>query len=496
MSAGAGKAPTVFHWQDVMRGVEPPPAAFLARQPFHPWLAVGVTSIGAFIGQLDASIVQLALPALKQAFGVSVNEVRWVAIAYLLAFASCLPVFGRICEMFGRKLLYLIGFAVFTTASLLCGLTDHFGWLVAFRVLQGIGGGLLGANSIAILVKCLAADKRARAIGLFTAAQAIGVSTGPVAGGILLDALGWQWVFWATVPFGFAAAVLGWLVLPRTTDLAGDRTFDGYGALLLIPSLVLAILILNQVSVWPLASPAMLVCAAGAVVFFALFVRRERTAASPLVDLSLFGRRAFAAGIVGVMLGYALLYGMFFLMSFALLHGLHNTARVAGLKLAVIPVAIGLAAPLGIALSERVGSRAVGAVGMALCMAAIAALSTIALAPAGSLVTGLSAFALFGVGLGLFVAPNSNATIEAAPASHGGTAGAMVNLIRVFGSCIGVSTASSMMSWRMERLVGPDRLDAWLGPPLLDAVESSLVMLAVFALIAAVASMVRPRPAS
>jgi hypothetical protein len=259
---------------------------------------------------------------------------------------------------------------------------------------------------------------------------------------------------------------------------------------------VLAILILNQVSVWPLASPAMLLCAAGAVVFFALFVRRERTAASPLVDLSLFGRRAFAAGIVGVMLGYALLYGRFFLMSFALLHGLHNSARVAGLKLAVIPVAIGLAAPLGIALSERVGSRAVGAVGMALCMAAIAALSAIALAPAGSLVTGLSAFALFGVGLGLFVAPNSNATIEAAPASHASTAGAMVNLIRVFGSCIGVSTASSMMSWRMEKLVGPDRLDAWLGPPLLDAVESSLVMLAVFALIAAVASMVRPRPAS
>jgi MFS family permease len=280
MSAGADKAP--FHWRDVIRGGEPPPAAFLARQPFHPWLVVGVTCIGAFIGQLDASIVQLALPALKQTFQVSVNEVRWVAIAYLLAFASSLPVFGRICEMFGRKLLYLIGFAVFTVASLLCGLTDHFGWLVAFRVVQGIGGGLLGANSIAILVKSVPSDKRAHAIGLFTAAQAIGVSTGPVAGGILLDALGWQWVFWATVPFGFAAAALGWLVLPRTADFAGNRTFDWQGALLLMPSLVLAILILNQASVWPLASPAMLLCMAGAIVFFALFVSQERAVASPL----------------------------------------------------------------------------------------------------------------------------------------------------------------------------------------------------------------------
>ena len=213
------------------------------RQPFHPWLVVGVTCIGAFIGQVDASIVQLALPALKQTFGVSVNDVRWVAIAYPLAFAAWLPVFARICEMFGRKLLYLVGFAVFTLASLLCGLTDDLGWLIAFRVVQGVGGGMIGANSMVIVVKAVAPDKRAQAIGLFTAAQAIGVSTGPVIGGILLDALGWHWVFWVTVPFGLAAAIsAGWRCHVRRTAPA-TRSFDWQGALLLMPSLVLAILI-------------------------------------------------------------------------------------------------------------------------------------------------------------------------------------------------------------------------------------------------------------
>jgi len=112
---------------------EPPPLAFLESRSFHSWLVVSVTCASAFIGQLDGSIVQLALPALKVTFGVSVDGVRWVAIAYLLAFAASLPVFGAVCEMFGRKLTYLAGFAVFSLTSLLCGFTDDLVWLVALR---------------------------------------------------------------------------------------------------------------------------------------------------------------------------------------------------------------------------------------------------------------------------------------------------------------------------------------------------------------------------
>ncbi len=185
-----------------------------------------------------------------------------------------------------------------------------------------------------------------------------------------------------------------------------------------MPSLVLVILVLNQVSVWRLTSPVMIVCVVAVPVLLALFVRQERRTAFPVIDLALFGHRAFVAGIIGVAFGYALLYGMFFLMSFALVHGLHESARLAGLKLAVIPVAIGLVAPLSAVLSERFGSRSTGVAGMVLCIAAIAVLSAIAFKPVGTLVSGLSAFALFGVGLGLFVSPTSHATIDAAPASH------------------------------------------------------------------------------
>jgi EmrB/QacA subfamily drug resistance transporter len=411
-----------------------------------------------------------------------VNEVRWVAIAYLVAFAGSLGVFGRICDMFGRKLLYLGGFALFTGASLLCGLADGLGALIAFRALQGIGGGLLGANSMAILVKSVPADKRASAIGAFTAAQAIGVSAGPIVGGLLLDALGWRWIFWTALPFGASAFVLGWLVLPRSTGRPADATFDWVGAVLLVPSLVLAILALNQVSEWQLASPAMILCIAGSILFLAWFIRQEKRATMPLIDLNLFRNARFSAGIVGVTLGYALLYGMLFLMAFALQKGLDNSATVAGLKLAVIPVVLGLTAPPGLSFGERTSSRCAGTTGMAVCLAAVAALALIAFGP-DRLEIRLCALALFGLGLGLFMAPNSHATIDAAPADRSATAGALVNLARVFGSCIGISTTSSMMARQPGLLSGHDLV----GPVFVAAVESSLLVLTVFALIAVAA---------
>ena len=163
----------------ILRGAEPPPAAFVARLACYPWLIVGVTCIGAFIGQLDASIVQLALPALGRTFDATLESVSWVALGYLLAFASFLPIFGQLCDIYGRKLLYLIGFLLFAGASALCGLAPDLPTLVAFRVLQGVGGAMLGANSISVLVSATDNSLRARALGVFAAAQAVGVARVP-----------------------------------------------------------------------------------------------------------------------------------------------------------------------------------------------------------------------------------------------------------------------------------------------------------------------------
>jgi EmrB/QacA subfamily drug resistance transporter len=411
-------------------GAEPPPLAVVTGLPWWPWLIVGITCIGAFIGQLDASIVQLALPTLVDVFHGSLAQVTWVALAYSLAFAAALPIFGKLCEIYGRKVLYLGGFLFFTIATALCGSAADLASLTAFRVLQGLAGALLGANSIAILVAAAGPTRRARAMGIYAAAQAVGLCLGPVIGGVLVGTYGWRSIFWATVPFGAGAVVLGWLVLPQTAHASRHTAFDWIGALLLTPALVALVFALNHAAALGLASPLLLGCVIAFVILITLLIRWERVAAFPLVNLRLLSSPAFTAGAAGAALGYALLYGMFFLISFALVRGYHLTPAVAGLRLAIIPVAVGVVAPLSGVFTDRWGPYVVRGTGMAACFSALCALSVLAPEERIGLTTGLSLLALYGAGIGLYIAPNNAATLSAASAEFSGEAGAMLNLMR------------------------------------------------------------------
>jgi EmrB/QacA subfamily drug resistance transporter len=492
MTARQTDAPRTSRLRDMLlRGYEPAPAGFIARQAYYPWIVVGTTCIGAFIGQLDASIVQLALPALEHEFNASLSAVSWVAIAYLLAFAAVLPVFARLSEIIGRKLLYLIGFGLFTLGSALCALASDLMPLIGFRILQGIGGAMLGANSITILYEAAGARRRAEAMGLFAAAQAVGVSAGPAVGGLLLDVLGWRSIFWVTVPFGLAGVAMGWLVVPQTGDLADDKRFDWPGALLLVPGLTSMILVLSELHAWGPTSPALITGAIAAVIFISLFIWREHRAAAPVLDLHLLRVVTFCCGSLAAVLAYALLYVMFFLMSFAFLRGYHYSPIAAGLELAIIPVALGITAPISGALYDRLGPRVLTVTGMVFCLAAITLLST-ALSGTSTSAGVEIALALFGVGLGAFIAPNNNSTMAAAPTDRAGEAGGLLNLMRVLGTSLGVAAGSSMLSWQLQLVSGSGhRTLGSSSEDLLEAVMNSLVVPAGFAVIAGLTSLAR-----
>ncbi|MBS9478374.1 MFS transporter [Ancylobacter radicis] len=469
--------------------IEPAALAWLERQSWHPWLVVGLVSMGAFIGQLDATIVQLALPSLGHHFDVSLQHVSWIALSYLAAFVAFLPIFGRLCDMFGRKTLYILGYLIFIAASALCGFASSFEQLVIFRFLQGAGGSLLGANSISILVKTVSPAQRGRALGWFAAAQAVGMSAGPVLGGLLLATLGWQWIFWLTVPFGALAVLLGWLALPRSTGTQPDRAFDWGGALLIGPALILIVAVLNHVASWGLGSPATLGSLAMAALLLGLLVRRERLFPAPLIDPALFASPAFCSAAAGVALGYALLFGMFFLMSFAQGHGFGEPPGTAGLHLAIIPVAIGLTAPFSNTLKERLGGRWIGPAGMALSLLAVALLlSTLGRVEDHRLFDAV-AYALFGAGLGLFIAPNNQVAIAAVPPALAGPAGSLLNLMRALGTSLGVAGSATMLALNLE---GPDGATRdWLsssGADMLIAVRHSLPLLGAIALLAGLAA--------
>jgi EmrB/QacA subfamily drug resistance transporter len=472
---------------------EPASAQFFERLPSYPWLVVATVCIGAFIGQVDASIVQLAMPSLEDAFDAPLDEVSWVAVAYVLAFAAVLPAFGRLAEIAGRKTLYLCGFALFGLFSALCGLAPSLPLLIVFRVLQGISGSILGANSVVILVASAGPARRGKALGIMAAAQAVGLSLGPAAGGMLLATLGWRSIFCVTVPFAALGAALGWLIVPKTTAFAQDRRFDGLGAALMIPALVALLMTIAEWRAWGASAPLIASAVAGPVLL-GLFIWRERRAPAPLIDLRLFTSTAFSAGCVGVLVSYAILYGMFFAMSFAFIRGYHEPAFAAGLRLSIIPVTLALVAPFGGAWSDK-RPRLVMAGGMTVCLASALALTRLLTGAPESLIGVMAALGAYGAGLGLYIAPNNNATISAAPAEKSGVAGGLLNLLRVFGTGVGVAAASTALGWGLHAATGGGARTAQAAEAaLLSAVGGVLAMLACLGAVGAAAALVRGGP--
>ena len=458
-----------------------------------PWPVILTVCLGAFVGQVDASIVQLALPALEKAFDARLDAVSWVAIAYSLAFASALPVFARLAEMGGRKKLYVSGFALFGLFSAACGLATSLGWLIGFRALQGASGAMLGANSVVILVTAAGAALRGRAMGVFSTAQAIGICVGPVIGGLILGSLTWPWIFWVTVPVAAVATVLGMKLVPPDEAPRRRAEFDVLGAVLLVPCLAAFLLAITELQTW--GPPVIAALVLAVVVLGVAFVVRERRTPAPLLNLELFGSRAFSGGIVAVLLSYAMLYGIFFVMSFVLVRGYGDSPLSAGLHLVVIPLALGVLAPFAGGWAER-RPRAVMATGMALCFVAIWPLRLALTGEASTMPVVLLALAAYGAGLGCFIAPNNTATLKAAPPERAGQAGGLLNLLRAFGTATGIAVMSAVLTAAIAAVVGHPAGTHQVPPSvLLDGARTSLLVLAGFAVLAAVAATLRDRPA-
>jgi EmrB/QacA subfamily drug resistance transporter len=451
---------------------------------------IGTVCIGAFMGQVDSSITQMLLPRLESEFDAKLSTVSWVAVAYLLAMAAFLPIFGRVADIMGRKLLYTGGFLLFVLSSALCGLAPNLPVLIALRVLQGIAAALLSSNSVAIVVASAGPQLRGRALGIQAAAQAVGLSAGPAIGGLVLEILDWRWVFWINVPVGIAGAVMGWFMLPLSNNLPDDVRFDWKGALLIAPALTALVAVLNEGYQWGATSPLLLGLALLALILAALFVRSEQRANAPLLDLTLFRQRAFSAGSVAGILSYASLFGVFFLMPFIFVRAFADSIFAAGLRLCIVPVMLAFAAPIGGAIYDRLGARLPTLCGMLICVAASSMLFMFLDGAQTSLPSIMLALGVFGVGQGLFISPNNSAIVAAAPASLAGEAGGLLNVMRSFGVSIGVAAASSLLAWRLAVLTGSGHNTLHATPhDLLVAGRDVIVLLGSFAAVAGAISL-------
>jgi EmrB/QacA subfamily drug resistance transporter len=402
-----------------------------------PWFAVATVCFGAFMGQLDASIVTLAFPALQRQYGVGLAGVQWVSLSYLLALVALLVPVGRWSDRAGRKLVYLYGFVVFTAASAGCGLAWSLGVLIVLRVVQAAGAAMLQANSVALVATSAPPGQRRAALGIQAAAQALGLALGPVTGGLLLAASGWRWIFFVNVPVGALALVAGWFLLPRTRQRASRAGADPVGLILLAAAVTAGLLAVSAAAGLGMPSSAVAACGTLAVLAGTGLVRWERRAASPLVDLPLLTGGGLAAGLAGALCAYMVLFGP--LVLFPQLMSAHGDGPLrTGLILASLPAGFGLAA----VAAERVlparwpnGRRcAAGGILAANCAAGLAI-------PASPAVTALL-LGMLGLGLGLYMPANNAAIMATVPPGSAASAGGLVNMARGLGTALGVAAVS------------------------------------------------------
>lgn len=387
--------------------------------------ALAIVLLGSVVAPLD-SAVNAAFPAINAAFALEVASIRWVVISYLVAFSSCVIVSGRLGDLFGYRRVFGAGLLVSAAAFLACGFAPTYGWLLVARVVQGVGIALVLGAAPALAMSIFPESERTRVLARFGAAFAIGLTVGPAAGGALVDAFGWQAVYFARVPLALGA----WLLLGRVpaklqASRTADNRFDLSGSVLLATwtgSLLLGIALPGATGI------AFGILAAGT---FAWFVVRESRSRQPMIRLALFRAAAFSVPHLAAVSVHFTGFIVFLLGPYLFVRELGLSAQVAGILLALGPAGAVFGSALAARLVARYGARRTAFAGMLLNLAAVAVAST------WDGATGISAIgcwlALGGLGIGLFQVAYSDLVIAALPPEERGVASSLTNFTRTLG---------------------------------------------------------------
>lgn len=410
------------------------------------WKVLGVVGLGAFLSTMDINIVNVALPSIAKDFSAGIDDVQFVVLGYLLALGTLLLAFGRLGDIVGYRRVYVGGLAIFGVASLLCGLAGSVWALAGFRVLQGVGSGMVQAMGPALLVRAFPAAERGRAQGLFAISIALGITVGPTLGALLTEWLSWSWVFFVNVPLCLVGVVWSLRVLPRERRTQ-DSAFDPIGVLLLFGTTLALLLAVLGGGRWGWRSPTELALLAAFIVLGTGFVVVETRVRQPTLDVGLLRIRAVWAGNASTFFAFATLFTATLLVPFYLTDVRGFSVLQTGLFLTPLPLATLIVSPFGGALSDRVGTRALTAAGTAFIGGGLLLLTGIdAETSAFGLVCRL---AVSGVGLGLFIGANQSLVLGAVPPDRLGMTSGMLSQVRTTGQAFGVALAGAVVAARL-----------------------------------------------
>lgn len=410
------------------------------------WRVLSIAGLGAFLSTLNITIVNVALPSIAEDFGVGIDEAQLVVLGYLLALGTLLLAFGRLGDIVGYRRVYLWGLAIFGVASLLCGVSGNVWTLAGFRVLQGVGSGMIQAIGPALVVRAFPAEERGKAQGLFAISVAFGIAVGPTLGALLTGVFTWSWVFFVNVPLCIIAVVWSLRDLPVEQPIAGG-TFDVLGSVLLFGATSTLMMAVLGGGKWGWSSPTTLVLISAFVVFGTAFVVAERRVRQPTLEMGLLRIRAVWAGNASVLVAFAALFTATFLIPFYLTDVRGFSVVETGLFLTPLPLATLIVSPFGGVLSDRIGPRVLTTVGVAFIGCGLLLLTGIdAATSAFGLVWRL---AVAGVGLGLFIGANQSLVLGAVPPGRLGMTSGMLAQVRNTGQAFGVALAGAVVASRL-----------------------------------------------
>jgi EmrB/QacA subfamily drug resistance transporter len=434
----------------------------IETQDRNRWIALYVLCVGMLMIVLDVTVVNVALPSIQDDLGFSQSSLAWVVNAYLIAFGGLLLLAGRLGDLIGRKNVFLAGLAIFTAASVLCGVAQSQELLVVARFVQGVGGAMTSAVILGMIVTMFPEPReQAKAIGVYAFVASAGGSVGLLAGGVLTQSINWHWIFFVNIPIGIATAVLAVRLLHRDKGIGLGQGADVPGAVLITSSLMLGVYtIVKPAADYGWGSGRTLWLAAGSLALLVAFLAREATARTPLIPLRIFRSRNMTGANVIQALLVAGMFGMFFLGALYLERVLGYDALEIGLAFLPATLVMGV---LSLRYSERVimrfGAKNALLPGLVLIGAGLALFTQ---APVhGSYVRDvLPVMLLLGFGVGVSFAALMTLAMSGATQEDAGLASGLVNTAAQVGGALGLAVLATLSATRSGDLIGTGKATA------------------------------------
>jgi len=411
------------------------------------WWTLGAMCLSMFMIMLDSTVVNVALPSIQKDLKTSVDQLEWVVNGYTLSFAALLVTGGRLGDIFGRRLIFMIGVAVFAISSATAGLAQDATMLVVSRIAEGVGGALMMPATLSIITDAFPEEERGKAIGTWAGISGLALSFGPLAGGFLTEDVSWRAIFYINVPIAVLALLASLVAVRESRDENAERSVDYAGVVLLTVALTAFVLALIEGNDWGWGSGRIIGLLAIGAVTTPLFLFVESRVSAPIVDFTFFRSRNFVgANTVATIISFAMM-GSFFFLAIYLQDLLQFSPLETGVRFLPTTIVIVIAAPLAGRVADKIGSRWPMVLGLA-----ITSLSLYLFAQVDASTTYsdlLPAFILLGIGIGITMSPMSTAAMNAVDVDKAGVASGTLQMFRMMGGTIGVAATGAIFQGKL-----------------------------------------------